>query len=765
MSINIQCEELFKSRLLTGINLFTGAGFSTLDSPSGYRLPTAQQLCEEIIDKFSISEVSKDDGLDYVSEFCPESDYQNYLRERFSVTDYNSLYDNLMKINIRSIVTTNIDNIIRKVVDKSTEFYIRNIREYGAPSKSQNELIYIPLHGDVSDINSKLFFGKFELSDVDSVNNDLFKQMYSTLSTNPTLFLGYGFNDNGVLKIVKEMMEQSPSDIWIQILPDDKKNKKLFEGKGCHIIEADTKSLLEWIGQVFQDCSKKSEEVDASVLKRYRIPSITEVPAIPTNDYYKQGITDWYPVLAGVTYERDIVAKAENLALEKKNVILVGGHFTGKTTTLMQLARKINSNNKFYIENITKEEAVFIKNQLNGKSAWIFYNNCCKDVESYLILANCENIKLIGTSDDYLLEIVKHLLPQNNIKYSLVDCNELSRSEATRLYQKLPEGIRKDCFTYKKYDDEKYSMLEFIANNVSGAYTKKHIANMFSTLKKDDDDLFKIVLLTSYLSEHGSAISYQIVSHLLNISIYPDAVNQINKTISYIRSYYLNIGSDATNQDYFILRSKLFAINARNVLIEKYRSEYGTIIKNFALKESFFNILRYDIFRRKAYDAELFHSLFSYEEAMEIYSYLYGVDKNPYTLQQKALCRGLFGDYTKAFIDIDKALTSKPNNFSFRNSQAILLFECNHNNFVDGSIDYMKQAMDILEQCYFNDKRKIYHAQKFADFAIIMHNEYNCNDYLQKAHDWLVEMTQERNMDTKRTIRLKENLTSILSKI
>lgn len=222
---------------------------------------------------------------------------------------------------------------------------------------------------------------------------------------------------------------------------------------------------------------------------------------------------------------------------------------------------------------------------------------------------------------------------------------------------------------------------------------------------------------------------------------------------------------ESIEQDYFILRSKLFAINARNILIEKFKEEYGLIIKNFILNESFFNILRYDIFRRKAYDANFFHSLFSYDEAMGIYNNLYDIDKNPYTLQQKALCRGLFGDYLNAFIDIDKALSCKPNNFSFKNSQAILLFESNCANHDANSIDSMKQAMKVLEQCYHNDKRKIYHAQKFAEFAITMHNSYGCSDYLKKAQDWLIEMTQERVIESKNTVKLKEELANILSKM
>ena len=77
----------------------------------------------------------------------------------------------------------------------------------------------------------------------------------------------------------------------------------------------------------------------------------------------------------------------------------------------------------------------------------------------------------------------------------------------------------------------------------------------------------------------------------------------------------------------------------------------------------------------------------------------------------------------------------------------------------------MKQAMDILEECYSNDKRKIYHSQKFARFSIILYEEYNCADYLKKAREWLIEMTSSGVSHSFTTKQLIEKLTNILSLI
>ena len=79
--------------------------------------------------------------------------------------------------------------------------------------------------------------------------------------------------------------------------------------------------------------------------------------------------------------ERDLISKVENIALKDKTVIISGGRYTGKTTALMQLARKVDAPNKLYVETLTADEALFITKNLNGESAWVFYNNCCRDVE------------------------------------------------------------------------------------------------------------------------------------------------------------------------------------------------------------------------------------------------------------------------------------------------------------------------------------------------------------------------------------------------
>ena len=225
------------------------------------------------------------------------------------------------------------------------------------------------------------------------------------------------------------------------------------------------------------------------------------------------------------------------------------------------------------------------------------------------------------------------------------------------------------------------------------------------------------------------------------------------------------MGVNSATEDFFSLRSKLFAFSSRSILIKEHKTDFAKIIDDFITKETPYNIARYNVFRRKAYDAELFSNLFTKEQALSLYQHIYNYDKSPYTLQQWALCLMAFKEYKDAFIKIDKAISESPTNFSFRNSQAIIMFESNKDIETTEAKSYMHKAMSILKDCYLDDKRKLYHAQKFAEFAIYFSEKIRCHDYLFDAKTWLNEVATSSEYISKYTKRLIEKITLLLSRI
>ena len=65
------------------------------------------------------------------------------------------------------------------------------------------------------------------------------------------------------------------------------------------------------------------------------------------------------------------------------------------------------------------------------------------------------------------------------------------------------------------------------------------------------------------------------------------------------------------------------------VLADKFRNDYAKLIEDVVTRVNPYTILRYDNFRRKAYDAQLFKSLFALDKAVYLYDILYNNDENP----------------------------------------------------------------------------------------------------------------------------------------
>lgn len=74
----------------------------------------------------------------------------------------------------------------------------------------------------------------------------------------------------------------------------------------------------------------------------------------------------------------------------------------------------------------------------------------------------------------------------------------------------------------------------------------------------------------------------------------------------------------------------------------------------------------------------------------------------------------------------------------------------------------MKEAMITLTECYDSDKRKIYHAKKYAEFAIYLVEEYQNYDYLEIANDWMEKIHPNEENNYLSTQKLKEKIKTLL---
>lgn len=750
--LHIDKPEMFKEALSNGINIFAGAGFSKLPDSHGRCLPAANELCDDICSVFSIPS-SRNWDLEQISSLVnlkAKDRFQSYLREKYTVTEYNPLYDTLNEIALNSFITTNIDNIVQCVMDHSKRFSLHDIAAYGAHKRGSGVITYIPLHGNVKDLTSHLYFGKSELANVDNDNRALFSAMESKLYEAPTLFWGYGFHDHAIERTIVKVLEKRPKDIWVQCMPGDN-NIEYFRTLGCYVIEATTDELFQWIQREIKHITVNTEDHDYSSIERYFVPSRNQLATVSLQDYYQYGMTNWYCILSNYAYETSTVNELYENSLKNKNVIAVGIPFSGKTTILMQLAAKSQEDIKLVVEGITIEEATRIINVLDGVNCLVFIEECCEDAYVTKLFMEQKNIRVMGFTNDYTFESAKHIW--DGVTYNKEYIDELELDDAQRIYQNIPPNIRENTFTYKLDKNEKYSMLEFLGQNIQGVVTEKRVKELLRRIKKSSWDAFQVVALATYLSSNESALSVDVLFSYFDLTHYEQVQRLIDAAQGYLASYNIALLNDALDQDYYSLRSNMFAYIANQILQKDFKREYGSVIRRFVFEVSPYKVYHYYIFKRSAYDAKLFIKLFR-EEAHDLYEYLVRYDDGAYSLQQWALYKAYLGDYSGAFADIDRAISMSPFNFSIRNSRAIILFEANKDKEGSLALDGLKEAMDTLQRCFTSDKRKVYHAQKYAEFALYYSQILGIPVYLDQAHEWLEQLISTKESTSRQTRHL-----------
>lgn len=762
--MNIEHEDLLKRYLSDGINLFAGAGFSVLPDNEGNKLPTGLELKDEICNFFK--EDAKDLSLEDICTVVDSkntSGLQHFLRRRFTLTTYNELYDNICKINIKSFITTNIDNLIHLIIRKSKRYYLLDATQYGSERYSSYKIDYYPLHGNVMNQNSKLHFGRFDIATAEDYNRDLFNSMAVNMLKRPTLFWGYSMNDSGVKHCISNILKVSnKQDVWVQIMPGSPQ-KALYESIGAFIIESDTKDLLTWLGDSLSSCEvHKKGVLSDDFFSSFKIPSVDMLnEGVPTIEFYKNANTNWYSILYGHDYKRPLVAEVQNAACSYKNVLLIGSPFSGKTALAMRLAICSTDQNKLFLSSLNLDLAQKIIQKISGVSVTVFIDDCCDDAESYKLLASAENIKTIAFSNDYAYETTKHIFDSVEIK--TITIPDISQREAEGLFKHLPEDLKiKSELQYRKKTAERYSMLEFLSYNVREVLSEKNVKHFLDIVRNNTLEGFNLVAITSYLTSNNSLLSTDIILSYLNISYY-DAKEYIKRVSSSLAELSGDpFRQDIDDQDYYSLRSGLFSYYCNKLLSESFREDYANVIRKFIQNVNLYNIYKLNLFRRRAYDSQFFYNIFG-RNAEDLYKLLLQKDpeSQPYTLQQSALYKSKIGKYTDAFNDIDKARNLQPNNFSIKNAYAVILFESNRRS---SNMDRIIEAIQILEQCYNNDKKKRYHASVYSKIAIFLYENFNNSDYLKQAYHWLLLISKERRLygkDYDNLIKLRRTIQNI----
>src|SRR5271165_4862912 len=201
--VDIQNENTFLKACAEGINLFAGAGFSLLAQDSkGRPLPTGAVLFGELVELFGLGPA---DGLT-LPQLCTiiESERKEelyaYLRSRFLVAKLDARYQMLDSLALRTIFTTNIDNLFFKIFANSRRRHINDLSTRGPAFVDRSAVDFVALHGCVVHDGEKLTFSSTDLAASFSLDPDRWYFLTGQLQRTPTLFWGYSLADAGALQ-------------------------------------------------------------------------------------------------------------------------------------------------------------------------------------------------------------------------------------------------------------------------------------------------------------------------------------------------------------------------------------------------------------------------------------------------------------------------------------------------------------------------------------------------------------------------------------
>jgi hypothetical protein len=139
-TMQIENENTFRAAIGKQVNLFLGAGFSTLAQDNeGNDLPLGGELAKELRAAFELEELVSVDlpQLCTIISASRADELRQFLVDRFTVGSFSTKYKALCRLDISTIFTTNIDNLIHSIFADSKRYYINDANVNGPVYKDR----------------------------------------------------------------------------------------------------------------------------------------------------------------------------------------------------------------------------------------------------------------------------------------------------------------------------------------------------------------------------------------------------------------------------------------------------------------------------------------------------------------------------------------------------------------------------------------------------------------------------------------------------
>jgi energy-coupling factor transporter ATP-binding protein EcfA2 len=767
--MKIELKETLERHLKEGINLFLGAGFPIYSQDiHGNKLPLGFQLNNELVKEFNCPNINDLTKVCTIIDSIDSDGLKHYLSDRFNVSKYDKIYDTLINIKCPRIFTTNIDNLVDKIFDNTTAKYLNNVFINGSCYLDKNCVDYIPIHGSVEMPDMKYLFNKQEVSGSYRTQINAWISLTHAASQIPSIFLGYSLDDVGAIESLfgNQGGNATQKEKWILLHKEDPGSEAYFKALGFKIIVGDMKEFLEYIEQLNINTNiikpeKKKDSIEeiypeASIPKNNYIGRIRQI-----DEFFLGAAPIWSDILSNRIHITHHLDEISNLLEKNKNVIVTGIPASGKSTLLLQLAKKKNTSRRVLIFNsLTINKSNIIKKEINSPTI-ILVDNFTSDIDAFINLATNPKIKLVGFDRYYNVDISVHKIPYAT--YETYDVSDLTPQDIQGIYNSIPLSIRKPRMITTQSSNEIPSVFEIVNYNINKPDINDRYKDILIELNTSDPLLLDLLIMTCYMHSCRIPVSFEVANSFLGeeASDYDEVLELMDSLRGMVQEALGDLVDELDDdQDYYQPRSQILA----ETIITQTKPEYfKRVFEQFHANVTKHIIPNYHIFKRSGYDAYYVSKAYSnWQEGLEFYETAYFADSNPFLLQQCALYLLKKRRYTEAAFKIDKALQiAHKRFFSIDNTHAIILFKANINaNGKDPDIRItLDKSMKILKECYHEDQRKIYHAVTFAEQALEYFTKYADNiaiDYMKLAYEWLKEVQSGRKYHRRSKDLLKQ---------
>lgn len=777
--MEIQNKNSLIHAMKTGINVFVGAGFSLYAyDKKKQKLPAGNGLADELKSMFNV----KASSLSMISTILQrkaKTEFKSFLTERFSVDSYESFYDNLNLVNVKSYFTTNIDNLIPKIVSSENSKRFINDLLVNGENADANRINYLPLHGCVENPENEYVFDVQSLATTFGNNPRIWSYLSNACEKNPTIFLGYSYSDNSVIQALSSYrtFENAQKEKWILLYNPTDDQIEFYEALDFTIIKGEIKEFLELLPNILDNAElsgKKNEEEEIRDIFKSNLVPLDNRNQVsrPIMDFFRGQVPIWSDILSNkiyrVSYYKQIQDSIYN---QNRQTIVIGAPVSGKTTLAMLLAYNVQFEGvKLMYSGLTLSKVDFILKILGNLKALIFVENFTDNIEAFLKLSQAKNITLVGVDRSQFYSTVSHMLtPQ---MFDIINVTELSDNDIQGVFNSVPVEIKASSMKTKRKSKDIYaadSIYEFVIRNIKGQNIVERYKKIIQDLEHDDSDLMEFLLLCAYMHKCRVPLSIEVAySYFSDIYNYQDVLEMKDELEDMLSEFEGSNDLLDSSIEYYYPRTYFIA-----EAILKYSSP---LLLKRVMSKVIDNVPKYLIYNFKTFRKFAFDSLLTtkafvdWKDGMDFYksAYLYD-NENPYVLQQGALFLSKKKQYQEAFKWIDKAINSTNDKyFSIRNSHAIILFDANYelvlNNMVEEQLD---RSMEILHKCYHDDSRKIFHAIVYADQAeryFFKANSVKTINYLQQAKKWLKEESSNNswNYELKQRLNKVEKILATL---